>query len=96
MTINFTQFDQASKAILTALAKHFPTPTEVGFHDLFPESENDINQRQAHVGCLAFLRHEDYIAHDIGSASSFILTEKGLSLFEQNVVAHIKQSLNNE
>jgi hypothetical protein len=47
MTIDFTPFDQASVAILSILAQHFPTPTEVGFHDLFPESENDITQRQA-------------------------------------------------
>jgi hypothetical protein len=95
MTISFTQFYQASVAILTNLAQNFPTPTEVGFHDLFPESENDISQRQAHVGSLAFLRHEDFIAHDIGSASSFILTQKGLSLFNQDITEHIKNLLSN-
>jgi predicted GH43/DUF377 family glycosyl hydrolase len=96
MTIDFTPFDQASVAILSILAQHFPTPTEVGFHDLFPESENDITQQQAHVGTLAFLRHEDFIAHDIGSASSFILTEKGLLLFNQNMTSRITTLLNNK
>jgi hypothetical protein len=95
MAISFTQFDQASIAILTTLAQNFPTPTEVGFHDLFPENENDISQRQAHVGSLAFLRHGDFISHDMGSASSFILTEKGLSLFNQDIVERIKNLLSN-
>jgi len=96
MSVNFSQFDESAVSILKLLAKHFPTPTEIGFNDVFPNSETETDKRAAHIGTLAFLRHEDLIAHDVGSASSFILTRKGLGLFDEDIFQHIKDLLNSE
>ncbi len=96
MNINFSQFDELSVVILKILAQHFPSPTEIGFNDVFPDSETETDKRAAHIGTLAFLRHEDLIAHDIGSASSFILTRKGLGLFNEDIFQHIKDQLNSD
>tara|TARA_R100001377_G_scaffold61644_1_gene37604 strand:- start:111 stop:374 length:264 start_codon:yes stop_codon:yes gene_type:complete len=81
--------------ILKLLSKHFPTPTEIGFNDVFVDAETDIDKRAAHIGTLAFLRHEDLIAHDVGSASSFILTRKGLALFNEDIIKRLKDQLKN-
>jgi hypothetical protein len=81
--------------ILKLLSKHFPTPTEIGFNDVFVDAETDIDKRAAHIGTLAFLRHEDLIAHDVGSASSFILTRKGLALFNEDIIKRLKDHLKN-
>ena len=94
MGINFLQFDQSAAITLKLLAKHFPTPTEIGFNDVFPDEKASAEKRSLHIGTLAFLRHEDFIAHEVGSASSFILTAKGLSLFNENTVEHLKILLN--
>ncbi len=94
MSVNFSQFDESSVIILKLLAQNFPTPTEIGFNDVFPNSETD--KRAAHIGTLAFLRHEDLIAHEVGSASSFILTRKGLGLFDEDIFQHIKDQLHSE
>ncbi len=96
MSVNFSQFDESSVLILKLLAQSFPTPTEIGFNDMFPNAETKTETRAAHIGTLAFLRHEDLIAHDVGSASSFILTRKGLGLFDQDIFQHIKDQLNGE
>ena len=93
MSINFSHFDESSVMILKLLSQHFPTPTEIGFNDVFVDSEADIEKRAAHIGTLAFLRHEDLIAHDVGSASSFILTRKGLSLFNEDIIKRLKDQL---
>ena len=95
MSINFSQFDESSVLIITLLAEHFPTPTEIGFNDVFPDSETDIDKRAAHIGTMAFLRHEDLIAHEVGSASAFILTRKGLALLDVDIFKHIKGKVNN-
>ncbi len=94
MSINFSQFDESSVVILKLLAQHFPTPTEIGFNDVFPDSDTQTVKRAAHIGSIAFLRHEDLIAHDVGSASSFILTGKGLALFNADIFKHLKKQLN--
>jgi hypothetical protein len=96
MSINFSQFDESSVVILKILAQHFPSPTEIGFNDIFPDSGTATDKRAAHLGTLAFLRHEDLIAHDIGSASSFILTRKGLALFNKDIFKHLTNLLNSE
>jgi hypothetical protein len=96
MSVNFSQFNESSVSILKLLAQNFPTPTEIGFNDVFPNSETEIDKRAAHIGTLAFLRHEDLIAHEVGSASSFILTRKGLGLFDEDIFQHIKDQLNSE
>ncbi|MBU2869765.1 hypothetical protein [Colwellia sp. E2M01] len=94
MSINFTHFDESSAKILTLLAQNFPKPTEVGFQNLYPDDEGDENKRAIHIGTLAFLRHDDFIAHEVGSAASFILTAKGLELFNENISEHIQMRLN--
>ena len=94
MTINFSLFDQSAVIILKRIAQRFPTPTEVGFNDVFPNEEASVEKSTAHIGTLAFLRHEDFIAHEVGSSASFILTGKGLSLFNENTVEHLKILLN--
>ena len=96
MSVNFNQFDESAVAILKLLAKHFPTPTETGFNDVFPDDDSDASKRAAHIGTLAFLRHEDLIAHEVGSASSFIITRKGLALFNDDIFKHLKSLLNDE
>lgn len=96
MSVNFSQFDESSIVILKRLAQNFPAPTEIGFNDVFPDSETETEKRAAYIGTLAFLRHEDLIAHDIGSASSFILTRKGLALFNEDVFKRLTGLLNNE
>lgn len=96
MSINFSHFDESSVMILKLLSKHFPTPTEIGFNDVFVDAETDIDKRAAHIGTLAFLRHEDLIAHDVGSASSFILTRKGLALFNEDIIKRLKEGLNSK
>ncbi|ALO35836.1 hypothetical protein CMT41_14740 [Colwellia sp. MT41] len=96
MNVSFIQFDESAVVILNVLAQHFPTPTEIGFNDIFPDIESDVDKRSAHIGTLAFLRHEDVIAHDVGSASSFILTRKGLALFNEDIFKHLKEQLNDD
>lgn len=94
MSINFANFDQSAIAILKRLAANFPTPTEIGFNDIFAEEEASVEKRATHIGTLAFLRHEDLISHEVGSASSFILTGRGLALFDENAIEHLKMLLN--
>jgi len=94
MSVSFVQFDESAVLILKALAQQFPMPTEVGFNDVFPDLESDVNKRTAHIGTLAFLRHEDLIAHEVGSASSFIITRKGLALFNVDIFKHLNGLLN--
>ncbi|MCJ8295085.1 MAG: hypothetical protein MJK15_11810 [Colwellia sp.] len=96
MSVSFTQFDESAVVILKLLAQYFPTPTEIGFNDVFPDAEIDANKRAAHIGTLAFLRHEDIIAHEVGSASSFILTRKGLALFNEDIFKHLNALLTHE
>ena len=96
MSVSFTQFDKSAVVILKVLAQHFPTPTEIGFNDICPESEGDVHKRAAHIGTLAFLRHEDIIAHEVGSASSFILTQAGLALFNEDIFKHLTEQLNDD
>ncbi len=90
MSVNFSQFDESSVVILKLLAQHFLTPTEIGFNDVFPGSDTETDKHAAHIGTLAFLRHKDFIAHNVGNASSFILTRKGLALFNEDIFKHIK------
>jgi hypothetical protein len=94
MNVDFSQFDKSAVVVLKALVKQFPSPTEVGFNDIFPEDEIDTDKRAAHIGVLAFLRHEDLISHEVGSASSFIITRKGLALFDADIFKHLKSKLN--
>lgn len=96
MSVNFAQFDESAVVILKVLVQHFPAPTEIGFNDVFPGLEADADKRSVHIGTLAFLRHEDLIAHEVGSASSFIITRKGLSLFNEDIFKHLKSLLNSE
>jgi len=96
MSVDFSQFDKSAVVVLKALTKKFPSPTEIGFHDLFPEDEIDNEKRTAHIGVLAFLRHEDLISHEVGSASSFIITRKGLALFDADIFKHLKGKLNEQ
>lgn len=96
MSIDFSEFNQSAVTVLKQLARHFPKATEVGFNDLFPEYEDDNEKRTAHIGVLAFLRHENLIAHEMGSSSSFIITQKGLALFNEDIFAHLKAQLNDE
>ena len=96
MSVDFTQFDESAVVILKVLAQHFPMPTEIGFNDVFPDAEIDANKRAAHIGTLAFLRHEDIIAHEVGSASSFILTQAGLALFNEDIFKHLAEQLNDD
>lgn len=96
VAINFDKFDESAVLTLKRLAQYFPAPAEVGFNDLFPEFEGDIEKRASHIGTLAFLRHENIIAHEVGSSSSFIITRTGLSLFNEDIFQHLKYSLNNE
>jgi len=96
MSVDFSQFDKSAVVVLKALTKQFPSPTEIGFHDLFPEDEIDNEKRTAHIGVLAFLRHEDLISHEVGSASSFIITRKGLALFDADIFKHLKGKLNEQ
>ena len=93
MDVDLTQFDDSALTILKTLAKQFPMPAEVGYHDLFPEEEGDSDKRKAHIGVLAFLRHENLIAHETGSVSSFIITRIGLALFNQDILKHLQQQL---
>ncbi|TYK67363.1 hypothetical protein [Colwellia echini] len=92
MSINFKRFDESSVKILTLLANNFPRPTEISFHDIFPDADavSEKDKLTTHIGTLAFLRHEDIIAHDVGSVSSFILTNTGLALFNENAFEHLK------
>ncbi|HCM46819.1 MAG TPA: hypothetical protein DIS98_04715 [Colwellia sp.] len=96
MSVNFSQFDASSVIILKRLAQHFPSPTEIGFNDVFPDYGTETDKCTAHIGTIAFLRHEDLIAHDIGSVSSFILTKKGLALFDEDIFKHLTDLLNSE
>jgi len=96
MSVNFEQFDDSAIVILKELAKHFPRATEVGFNDLFPEFDGDIEKRSSHIGVLAFLRHENLIAHEVGSSSSFIITRTGLALFNEDIFKHLKSKLNEQ
>ena len=96
MSVDFTQFDESAVVILKVLAQHFPTPTEIGFNDVFPDSEADVHKRAAYIGTLAFLRHEDIIAHEVGSASSFILTQAGLALFNEDIFKHLAEQINDD
>lgn len=96
MSVDFRQFDESAVVILKELAKHFPVATEIGFSDIFPDYEGDIQKRSAHIGVLAFLRHENLIAHEVGSSSSFIITRTGLALFNEDIFKHLKSKLNEQ
>jgi len=96
MSVDFSQFDELAVVILKILARQFPSPTEIGFHDVFPEDDVDHVKRAAHIGALAFLRHEDLISHEVVSASSFIITRKGLALFNEDIFKHLKNKLNEQ
>ncbi len=93
MSVNFEQFDESAVLILKKLAENFPRATEVGFNDLFPQFEGDIEKRSSHIGVLAFLRHENLIAHEVGSSAAFIITYAGLSLFNEDIFKHLKGKL---
>jgi len=93
MTINLEKFDDSAILILSTLVKEFPVPTQIGFSDLFGKEQDDIDKRAAHIGVIAFLRHENLIAHETGSASSFIITRHGLALFGEDIFSHLKKSL---
>lgn len=95
MSINFSRFNESAVKTLKRLAQNFPTATEISFHDVFPDSDDDSDKLAAHIGTLAFLRHEGFITHDVGSVSSFILTGKGLALFNENIKEHLDMQLNN-
>ena len=94
MSVNFSAFDESAIRVLRILVEHFPQPKEVGFNDVFPNEESDTEKRGAHIGTLAFLRHENLIAHEVGSASSFIITRTGLALFDEDIFKHLKRLLN--
>ncbi len=94
MNINFVEFDNSALAILNTLIEVFPKPAQIGFADLFPEEQLDVTKREEHIGVIAFLRHENYIAHETGSASSFILTSHGLALFGRDINNHLRAKLN--
>jgi len=96
MAINLEKFDDSAILILSALAKEFPVPTQIGFSDLFGSEQDDIDKRAAHIGVIAFLRHENLIAHETGSASSFIITRHGLALFGEDILSHLKIKLNGD
>lgn len=96
MSVNFEQFDESAVVILQELVKHFPRATEIGFNDLSPQYEGDIEKRSSHIGVLAFLRHENLIAHEVGSSSSFIITRTGLALFNEDIFKHLKDKLNEQ
>lgn len=93
MSVDFKQFDELAIVILKKLANEFPSATEIGFHDIFPDEDDNTEKRAAHIGVLTFLRHEQFIAHDTGSVSSFIITRDGLSLFGHDIVEHLKAKL---
>ena len=94
MSVNFNSFDASATLVLKTLAEHFPQPKEVGFNDVFPSEASDAEKRATHIGTLAFLRHENLIAHEVGSASSFIITRTGLALFDEDIFKHLKRLLN--
>ncbi len=94
MNINFVEFDQSALTILNILLAEFPKPAQIGFADLFPQEQLDLDKREAHIGVIAFLRHENYIAHETGSASSFILTSQGLALYGRDIHNHLRAKLN--
>ncbi len=96
MTMNLEKFDDSAVLILSTLAKEFPAPTQIGFSDLFGTEHDDIDKRATHIGVIAFLKHENFIAHETGSASSFIITRDGLALFGEDIVRHLKIKLNGE
>lgn len=93
MELNLTKFDPSAALILTTLAAHFPKACQIGFADLFPEEQADISKREAHIGVIALLKHENYITHEIGSAAAFILTRDGLALFGMDIEQHLKAQL---
>jgi hypothetical protein len=95
MAVNLDKFDQSATIILKLLADNFPTPAQIGFNDLFPTEQDDMAKREMHIGVIAFLRHENLIAHETGSASSFIITCDGLALFEKDILNHLKVKLKN-
>ncbi len=94
MNINLVEFDNSALSILNTLVEDFPRPVQIGFADLFPEEQLDAKKRESHIGVIAFLRHENYIAHETGSASSFILTSAGLALFGRDINNHLRVKLN--
>lgn len=94
MSINFSHFDQSAIQILKRLAANFPTSTEISFHDIFPGEDATNEKQEAHISTIAFLRHEDFISHEMSSVSSFILTKRGLELFNENIIEHLKIALN--
>ena len=96
MAINLEKFDNSAVLILSTLAEEFPVPTQIGFTDLFGSGQDDMNKRAAHIGVIAFLRHENLIAHETGSASSFIITRQGLALLGEDIIRHLKVKLNGE
>ena len=93
MTINLKKFDESALLILNLLGSSFPTPAQIGFNDLFPAEQDDMEKRENHIGVIAFLRHENLIAHETGSASSFIITSHGLALFGEDIQHHLKFKL---
>ena len=96
MKINLEKFDQSALVILNLLADSFPMPVQIGFNDLFPSEQDDMGKRETHIGVIAFLRHENLIAHETGSASSFIISRHGLALFGEDILSHLKIKLNGE
>jgi len=96
MTMNLEKFDESAIVILSALANNFPMPTQISFSDLFGAEQGSTEKRAVHIGVIAFLRHENLIAHETGSASSFIITRHGLALFGEDILQHLKNKLNDE
>lgn len=93
MDVQFQKFDISAVKILTSLMENFPASTKIGYADLYPDEQDNSEKREAHIGVIAFLRHENLIAHEMGSASSFILTSNGLTLFGREVKNHLASLL---
>lgn len=94
MDVDFTRFDESVQAIFTCLLANYPVASPIGFADVFPEEQADTEKREAHIGVIAYLKHENLIAHETGSASSFILTKSGLALIGKDMDSHIWDLLN--
>lgn len=96
MNINLEKFDLSALVILKLLADSFPMPVQIGFNELFPADQDDMAKRETHIGAIAFLRHENFIAHEASSTSSFIITRHGLALFGEDIFQHLKIKLKND
>lgn len=96
MDVDFTRFDESVLVIFKRLLENYPVASPIGFADIFPEQQADTEKREAHIGVIAYLKHENLIAHETGSASSFILTKSGLALIGKDMDRHIWDLLSEE